>query len=307
MMSKTSCVYTLSDFHSIGKSNYNYNIPDDTIKIINILANKVGAPTYVKTPNFKHDRRNKNTSKSNDNWEMCGNFKSTEFKEVKGLDKQINNIKLEINKITNTTYNNQLEIISKQLQDLEISTLDDKNRVGQLIFDVVCSNIFYSKLYAQLIDKLSLKFEWLLSIFHNTLNSYTEKAMQFEINPSSDEYEKFCKVNKDNDSRKALITFYINLMDTKIINVNVIINILEIMNNLLKKHLQNKSDTTIVEQLTENICIILENIYEQQKNNNIVMSTVDYIRNISNSKSSQYPGLSNKTIFRFMDALDIIS
>ena len=308
----TNTIFTLNDFERISKSKYNYPISLDTIEIINLLADKVGAPSYVKTPNFKHEKRNKNNKYqseiNNEDWDTIRNFQSTEFKQVKGVDKIINNIKLEINKITKTTYNNQINIIYKQLEELEqsdIITYDEKKHVGEIIFDVASCNMFYSELYADLVNKLSLKFEWLLEIFHSSLKHYTHKFMKFETNISHENYEKFCQVNKDNEARKALIKFYINLMYTKIINIKEIISILENMKLLLNDYLQDKNYTNAVEQLAENICIIIENLYNEH--NDKLNDIISYFKNLSIINKKIYPGLSNKTIFRFMDTLDIIS
>ena len=46
-------VYTLQDFVRISE-NIQYDIHDDVISMINMLADKVGAPSYQRTPNFKN-------------------------------------------------------------------------------------------------------------------------------------------------------------------------------------------------------------------------------------------------------------
>ena len=310
--------YSLKDFSDISKSDYEYTLSSETIDIINVLADKVGAPSYVRTPNFKNDKRprgnkrkkNKAMEISDEDWETIRNFQATEIKEAEGIDKLINNIKLEINKITKATYDNQIEVICRQLEELDASTLftdEEKTRVGEIIFDVASSNKFYSDLYAKFVHVLSLKFSWLLPVFHDSLERRTRKFMEFEVADSNKDYEKFCKVNKDNETRKALTTFYVNLMNTKIINEEALMNVMEEFKSLLKEHIQKADSSTIVEQLAENICIIIEKTYEELEDNDEFDSMISYIKIVSNAKVSEYPGLSNKTIFRFMDALDIIS
>ena len=44
--------YTIPDFHKIINSGYNYTIDEQAVEIINMLAQKVGAPSYQRTPNF---------------------------------------------------------------------------------------------------------------------------------------------------------------------------------------------------------------------------------------------------------------
>ena len=121
--------------------------------------------------------------------------------------------------------------------------------------------------------------------------------MEFEVADSNKDYEKFCKVNKDNETRKALTTFYVNLMNTKIIDEEALMNVMEEFKSLLKEHIQKADSSTIVEQLAENICIIIEKTYEELEDNDEFDSMISYIKIVSNAKVSEYPGLSNKTIF----------
>ena len=48
--------YTLNDFNKIKHESNIIELDKYTIKIINKLANKVGAPNYIKTPVFKKNR-----------------------------------------------------------------------------------------------------------------------------------------------------------------------------------------------------------------------------------------------------------
>ena len=67
--------YNLEIFKEYEK--YDIKLNDDIIKIINNLAQLVGAPTYNKTPNFKE----KNSKKTKVNWELLRNFKVTKIEK----------------------------------------------------------------------------------------------------------------------------------------------------------------------------------------------------------------------------------
>ena len=73
--------YTLEDFNKI---IYIGNIPPLSLSIINKikqLAQKVGAPSYNKTPNFKKNRRNR-VKYGSENWENIRNFTATKIERA---------------------------------------------------------------------------------------------------------------------------------------------------------------------------------------------------------------------------------
>ena len=98
----SSQIYSLDDFIHKEQSG---NIPElDSLVIekINKLANRVGAPSYQKTPVFKRYSYNNNKKKKiNENitsssWETIRNFKTTTLdNEIDKIKKKIKLIKLE--------------------------------------------------------------------------------------------------------------------------------------------------------------------------------------------------------------------
>ena len=49
--------YSIFDFYNISKQGVGIELDDMTIKVINSLSQRVGAPTYQKTPIFKKRER----------------------------------------------------------------------------------------------------------------------------------------------------------------------------------------------------------------------------------------------------------
>ena len=70
--------------------DYKCVLTEEIINSINFLAKKVGAPTYIKTPNFK--------KKGKSNWESFRTFKITKLKVT---DDKLTEISQLLNKITN--------------------------------------------------------------------------------------------------------------------------------------------------------------------------------------------------------------
>ena len=95
--------YAIEDFNDFENDGFLYQLPTDTMMLINKLSEMVGAPTYQKTPIFsrnnnikkrnKHDNKNNDyhTNNLNNEWNMLRTFKTTQI--TKGENKNINEVK----------------------------------------------------------------------------------------------------------------------------------------------------------------------------------------------------------------------
>ena len=81
-------IYSHQDFQNIIFDGFNFSLPEETIVLINELASKVGAPTYIKTPVFKKKEVTLThiTSNANETWEKVRSFKTTKIEQKKGID-----------------------------------------------------------------------------------------------------------------------------------------------------------------------------------------------------------------------------
>ena len=83
--------YTLSDVDKIKSLDNKYIISDEIIEMINSISEKVGAPSYVKTPIFhkkrQEDRRKKkkNLEINDEDWIAIRNFQATEKIKKEGV------------------------------------------------------------------------------------------------------------------------------------------------------------------------------------------------------------------------------
>ena len=84
--------------------------------------------------------------------------------------------------------------------------------IGENIFDIASSNRYYSKIYADLYSDLSSKYNFITEQYLQNLNKFTELFNNIEYVDSNVNYDRFCEINKINEKRKSLASFYINLM-----------------------------------------------------------------------------------------------
>jgi hypothetical protein len=168
-MAKIVKQYTIQDFNNILAAGFSYDLKDsNVIELISSLANKVGAPTYIKTPVFpKREKptgeqielqetssllssssssslsnrraRNKPSQISDDDWGMIRTFQKTEMKKTEGIEKRIDAIRSLLNKLTDATYGviepEILSEVNKIIRGEEDEEAAGNNNGGALVIE----------------------------------------------------------------------------------------------------------------------------------------------------------------------------
>lgn len=344
-MATSNYTYSLNYFNSIAFNGFQYIMPIETVNIISELALEVGAPTYVKTPifqktdqrlnplnssaasvmgnnnnnnntSFKKRRGNKHMESNDDDWETMRNFQSTKIEQNTGIASDISNIRSYLNKLTDKNYEdlkNKVLVVIQQLQDSS-TNLEDMLQVSTAIFDIASTNRFYSTIYANLYTDIIKNYEIMKEPFENSLNKFLELFDSIEYVESSVDYDKFCKINKDNEKRKALSAFFINLMNNGVIQKTTIIQITRKLLNTIYSFISLEDKKNEVDELAENIAILYKKeMYEEDDDNEgdleyeqiDGLTITEVIEKIANSSVKEYPSLTKKTVFKFMDLVDM--
>lgn len=324
--------YTLDNINQILFDGFDYELPEETLKIISQIALQVGSPDYVRTPifkkrenpmkneqilkdlgGFKKGKRGKATEIVNDeDWDAIRTFQTTKIEDKNGVDSQIDLIRVYLNKLTDKNYidirNKIVDIIDTLIE--QNITSSDMLRFSSIIFEIASTNRFYSKIYADLYSDLSSKYQMMKEIFEKNLEKFTGLFNNIEYIDPKVNYDKFCEINKTNEKRKSLASFYLNLMYNGIISKK---EIMEITRNLLSQvysfiSIDDKKNE--VDELTETVAILYKkDLYEKDNGTNYKLinnyTINEIINHIANSKVKDYKSLTNKTLFKFMDLIEM--
>lgn len=338
---QTMMRYNLTDFHNITFNGFEIKLPEETLGIISEIAQQVGSPTYIRTPTFakkdtnagssvaaikygitgftgsdggyKRRKRNKNVeSVSDEDWETIRSFQATKIEQKTGIDSKIDTLRSCLNKLTDKNYNEQIQKILEIFEELtqNETSEEDMLKVGNSIFEIASNNRFFSKIYADLYALLIQKFEIMKVIFENSLHTFLELFKKIEHIEAEEDYDRFCRINKDNERRKALSLFFVNLCANKIISKEQIVTIACDLMRQVVKLMKETNKKNEVDEITENIAIL----YNKQVFDSCVCSVDqdiegelfnDVIHKLSLCKVKTYPSLSNKSIFKYMDMIDM--
>lgn len=321
--------YNLQDFEKISFNGFNFTIPEETINLISSLSMKVGSPTYIKTPIFQKNenkdtnvfgkmlpqhalkkKARKNNEMDDAEWETIRTFHVTAIEHNIGIDGQIDKIRSCLNKLTDKTYldmKTQIFDILNQLVADNISS-EEMTRIGTTVFEIASNNKFYSKLYADIYTELIHAFPVMREVFQTNYSTFMKLFETIDYVDSMKDYDKFCENNKKNEKRKALSMFLVNLTLNGIIDSLETLGILQKLLGMVLEYISMEDKKNHVDELGENVAIL----YNKQviemcgKNINTELlvgdkSIPEVIKSVASMKTKAYPGLSSKTIFKFMD------
>lgn len=316
--------YNKEIINNIIKGGIKYELSQDVIDLINNLSEKVGDPTYDRTPIFdksdksnkfdkpekfyKNDRGkyyNKFNKKNNDDEFNLINFETKEIKKKEVIELYIDMIRKYLNKITDKTYASSCEKIYEIL-DLAITSAsdDELDKISTTIFSIVSCNVFYSALYSALYGSLINKYKFFREKLDTNFSNYREIILNIKYVNSNENYDEYCENNKINDNNKALFLFYINLMKENVLTKSDIMDMISYIYEKFFELIEEDNKKGIVEELSEILYIIIKNAYEDINSCENWENIYSKIYYISKLKSKDKLSISTKTIFKHMDILD---
>lgn len=307
--------YTLNDFKRVSLNN-NYEISDETITVVNKLATLVGAPTYKRTPVFtkpimrrERPRRAKVTITASD-WEEMRNFKVTELKKnEEGIDKKIDDIRNLLNKITSKNFDSIKTNIIDMLNNIINSDVDKNEllKVGESIFEIGCMNKFWAKLYADLYKELMESFPVMRDICMQNFNSFSTLFDNIRY-VSEENYDEFCLVNKENNKRRAISSFFVHLMKEGVIEADKIANIIVNLSEKFIEYIKTDGMKNQVDEISENLFILIKEGIDTIESNNsleeIHEKITTFVSDVTSFKTKDYKSFTSKTLFKFMDLVE---
>jgi|TARA_R110002074_G_scaffold155788_2_gene311753 hypothetical protein len=308
--------YNLGHFPQANQINVDKFLAQKVIDIINNLASLVGAPSYQKTPVFKHARSRNNNRQprqrqviSTADWAEIRNFKTTELtKKEEGVDKDIDELRGLLNKLTSNNYDEMEKQIMKSL-----TTIIDKNckeedleKIGEAIFEIGSINKFWSAVFAKLYKTILSTFPSMNEIYKKNFSNFLSLFDNIRYVSAEENYDEFCNVNKENEKRRSIGSFFVHLMNNDVIKEVAIFELIKQLKETMLGFMDMENKKEEVAEFAENIVILItggKKRLEAYKNDVTFgwEECVEFIENMTKRKVSNHLSLSNKVVFKFMD------
>tara|TARA_B100000073_G_scaffold348126_1_gene365211 strand:- start:869 stop:1759 length:891 start_codon:yes stop_codon:yes gene_type:complete len=289
--------YTINDVIKIQQNGFEYEKNDCELNRYNTVITCIDSLPKTVWPTFKgqHSAEKVFSELSSSSvWKYeCSTKK---ISNDDGLGGKLNEIRLNLNKISDKSFdsiydkiNNSLEVIIQINRENNNDIID---KISKCIFDIASQNKFYSKLYAKLYSNLLQKYPILENYCISNFNSYMSLFENIDYCNPDEDYEKYCEINKINNKRKSISSFFVNLVIFNVITKEALSNVL---NNLISKFYEmvnQENMTNIVDEYVENIFILCD------KN---CIETNDDIERLPTLKASENKSLSNKSMFKLRE------
>lgn len=297
----TMLIYNVPQINDIRDNGFIFELSENSLEVINTISEIVGAASYIRTPIFpKKDR------KGNKPRDMVPdpNFKPTVFIKEKNNTILIRSF---LNKLTDKNFDTIYEEIDKIIKDIvEQNNLKELNEISDFIFLTAGTNRAFSKVYAKMYNQLIQEY----NIFQTILNSHLDKHLGLfetvEVVSSTEDYNKFCDVNRVNEERRSISLFISNLYNNNTIEYNIIYNIISLLHQNIEDNIINEDKSGLVLENAENASILIINSLSKLKLTDNWSTILDYITQMTTRKMKDFKSLPSKSIFKYMDINDQI-
>jgi hypothetical protein len=320
-----TAMYKITDYATIS-SSMTYTLPDTVLQIIKQLGVELGVSTNPLPPptetanNYSSDDRNRRANvkrgrlgnnHSDGGWEKQIPFKTTDIAKKEGIDKLFTDIKGGLNKLSIKNYDtietNLFEYIENTFAHPDCDDNIVIQKIASLIFEVACINKTHSELYAKLYRKIVDARPELKSPIGqfktNYLNSFDNIVY---VDPDKD-YNKYCEITKENDKRKSISVFLVNLMNYELMTEDDIIEILTVIKDKVVLATDLDGQMHYVEELIEILNVYIKAAYGYLREHVNWNPIGAHIYQYAAYKAKDHPGLSSRIIFKYMDMKDIMT
>ena len=293
--------YSLEDFETF--VNTNYVLPNSIKEKIDLLSSKLG----VQQGEHKRNHRKPRTENKNDLWEKAKpavEFKKTVMNEKTGIEKMLSSIKISLNKLNAQNYDKERESIFESLKELSEHEEDSNEFILNLFLSASQLNPFYSKFYVQMLNEILNEYSDIHELFlkMDVIDKYKESLSKIDYVDANEDFNKHCMINKENDKRKGLCIFLIELVKQEFYDEDILNELFDCQVELLEKNESEKENVHMNEEIVENMLTLL-------KEGNGVIKNQDYFDNIKEKvreckEKKDKEGISKRVIFKFMDMCD---
>jgi hypothetical protein len=292
--------YSLEEFESCSLEHS--VLPDKVLEGIDKLCSRLG----ITVSDNRKLRRVKSDPKS-DVWEKIKqdvNFKKTVFDEKDEKEKVMSKLKISLNKLNAQNFEKEKENILETIKLLKEGEVEFSEELINIFVNTAMANPLYAKFYVSMLVELCQNEEIINNSFtkRDFINMYKDSLMTINYVDSSEDFNKHCLMNKENDRRKGLYMFIVELVKHEIYDETNLEELFDYQLDLLENNETDKSMVQINEEVVENMNLLFTFALD-------IVKEQEYFENIKEKvqkckEKRECIGISKRVLFKFMDMMD---
>lgn len=244
--------------------------------------------------------------KTDTDWKTKSGFSVTKFAALDNSQILINEMRSEINKITEKNVDTKIENILKNLEEIVDSTdgdADDLKEKMDKLFNVIFNASITNKLpetYAKAFEAIAQTQLVLANEFIELKMSEYVDSMSGIVDVSEQNYDEFCEFTAKNAARKNTSSLICEISKRGSIAALPFERIDALFESLLAKvitQINDKSKQKEVDEITENIVVIFKNLGKLMD----ASKYMDRFKTIATYKNGEKPGLTSRAKFKYAD------
>lgn len=292
--------YSLEEFESCSLEHS--VLPDKVLEGIDKLCSRLG----ITVSDNRKLRRVKSDPKS-DVWEKIKpdvNFKKTVFDEKDEKEKVMSKLKISLNKLNAQNFEKEKENILETIKLLKEGDVEFSEELINIFVNTAMANPLYAKFYVSMLVELCQNEEIINNSFtkRDFINMYKDSLMTINYVDSNEDFNKHCLMNKENDRRKGLYMFIVELVKHEIYDENNLEELFDYQLELLENNETDKSMVQINEEVVENMNLLFTFALD-------IVKEQEYFENIKEKvqkckEKRECIGISKRVLFKFMDMMD---
>ena len=326
--------YTIQEFTDLHIDNSAlYILPSNISSALKALSLEIGIPAIIDEPVSQTNNQRKYTDRHNDNrqmksannnnnrrqqvknaapsssenWETIRNFKTTKMEVKAGVEKQIDEIRVCLNKISTKNYDTQKVAILQKINDsIRTDDMDSREnmvRIATAIFEIASSNKFYSEIYADLYYELITQHAIFSEIINDVVMKYNISIDNIKYVDPNVDYDGFCSFTKTNDSRRAMAIFIVNLMIKGVLEQNVITDIIIRLQDLVFKYADEDGRSNELDEINENIFLFMVQCKNFVTGEQPWIIILENNNKLSQYKAKDHKSFTSRSMFKYMDII----
>lgn len=301
--------YRLVDFHSLKHQRGNLEVVPCVAKAIFAIAAQVGAPEYVRTPQFARRQAKRRPARGNSEtgkWEDGRKFKATVMATREGSDAALSRIRQHLNKLSEKTYDRLADKIQTEISEAFAAGNGDLLKLVELIVVTAATNGPYAQLYAKLVSRLVVETPDMISVLVSNFATFAQPFVCAETVDPAKNYDDFCDDAKKSRHRNSAATFYTHLACLGVLQLGSLLEFMHSSHRRLQALFAEQGMTRTVEELAELSCTVITASRQTIEHRPEWDAICAFVDRMVTANPADHASLTHRTVFKFMDLRDAL-